>query len=424
MRIKHFALAAGFSLSMLLSSGPANAVVRDAASEAFVQGWEAYDAQRYEQAREIWLPLAEQGFASAQLNLGSMYDYGQGVDEDPERAVRWYRVAAEQGNGIAQFNLGMMYADGRGISQDFGLAALWYSKAADQNINDAQHNLGLLYAEGQGVEIDTDRAIEWLYLAGQGYLDAGREEHARSVLETIRQINGSHQLATRLVEQMSSLGSVSFDNDWDNASVGTGWPIAEGYVVTNNHVVEGSQFITLINEAGQEMSATVVALDKKKDLALLSVSNTSLLPPALPLSSQRARLGTSIFTIGFPRIDVLGKTPKLSAGLVSSVNGLADDVSRYQLSLPIQSGNSGGPLINLQGEVVGVITSMLGEVDANGDTKPISDISYAVKVDFLQALLDQTPQRQIPIRELALYDSGLESLADRVQHSVMIVRAK
>ncbi len=424
MRIKHFALAAGFSLSMLCFPGPANAVIQDAASDAFVQGWEAYDAQHYEQAREIWLPLAEQGFASAQLNLGSMYDYGQGVVEDPARAVRWYRVAAEQGNGIAQFNLGMMYADGRGVSQDFGQAAFWYSKAADQNINDAQHNLGLLYAEGQGMATDTERAIEWLYLAGQGYLDAGREAHTRSVLETIRQINDAHPLAARLVEQLSSLGTVSVDNVWDNASVGTGWPIAEGYVVTNNHVVEGSQFITLINDAGQEMSATVVALDKQKDLALLSVSNPSLLPPALPLSSQRARLGTRIFTIGFPRIDILGKTPKLSAGLVSSVNGLADDVSRYQLSLPIQSGNSGGPLINLHGEVVGVITSMLGEIDANGETKPISDISYAVKVDFLQALLDQTPQRQIPIRELALFDSGLESLADRVQHSVMIVRAK
>jgi len=72
---------------------------------------------------------AEAGDASAQFNLGLMYDLGLGVAEDDGEAVRWYRMAAEQGYAAAQFNLGVIYADGEGVVQDDARAYLWLNLA-------------------------------------------------------------------------------------------------------------------------------------------------------------------------------------------------------------------------------------------------------------------------------------------------------
>ena len=73
---------------------------------------------------------AEQGYASAQFNLGAMYDEGHGVVQDYRKAVKWYRKSAEQGAAIAQFNLGLMYATGRGVTQEYVHAHMWFDIAA------------------------------------------------------------------------------------------------------------------------------------------------------------------------------------------------------------------------------------------------------------------------------------------------------
>jgi len=424
MHINVFLFVSSIIVSLFLGQANAHASTQERPNEEYLVGWAAYQAGEFTSAKQSWQPLAENGDPSAQLNLGTLYDYGQGVNEDPAQALHWYSAAAEQGKAIAQFNLGVMYATGRGTHLDNILASRWYYMAAEQGITDAQFNLALQFSKGLGVEVNTDLAVQWLYRAGQGYLQAGLGQHVKSVIEHMNELGGSPQLSQELSLQLSSLGHPDTQGAWENASVGTGWPIVAGYVVTNDHVIGDSDNIVLVDPAGNEIAAKVVARNAKQDLALLSVIDPSQLPPALQLANQLAKLGTRVFTIGFPRIDLLGKTPKLTAGLVSSVNGLADDTSRYQLSLPIQPGNSGGPLINMHGEVVGVITSMLGTVDGNGNSTPLSNISYAVKINALQQLLSLAP-RSVPRTNLiALNNTGLENLADTIQHSVLIVRAK
>ncbi len=93
-------------------------------------GMEAYDKGDYATALKEWRPLAEQGDAEAQCNLGYMYKGGKGVPQDDAEAARWYRRAAEQGNAIAQFYLGIMYATGGGVQEDYVQAYLWFSLAA------------------------------------------------------------------------------------------------------------------------------------------------------------------------------------------------------------------------------------------------------------------------------------------------------
>lgn len=89
----------------------------------------------------LWRLAAEMGNAGAQLNLGVMYDFGQGVPEDDVEAVKWYRKAAEQGLAQAQFNLAVMYDDGEGVPEDDDEAVKWYRKAAEQGLAEAQLKL-------------------------------------------------------------------------------------------------------------------------------------------------------------------------------------------------------------------------------------------------------------------------------------------
>jgi len=93
-------------------------------------GEAAYQKGDYAAAMSYWHPLAEQGDAAAQANLGLMYDTGSGVPQDYAEALVWYRKAADQGYAIAQFNLGQRYEHGRGVPSDYVHAHMWLSLAA------------------------------------------------------------------------------------------------------------------------------------------------------------------------------------------------------------------------------------------------------------------------------------------------------
>ena len=94
------------------------------------KGYEAYKLGDYSTALKEWKPLAEQGDANAQYNLGFMYDKGIGVLQDFTEAVKWYRLSAEQGFATAHTNLGVMYENGTGVLQDNVTAHMWYNIAS------------------------------------------------------------------------------------------------------------------------------------------------------------------------------------------------------------------------------------------------------------------------------------------------------
>jgi S1-C subfamily serine protease len=215
------------------------------------------------------------------------------------------------------------------------------------------------------------------------------------------------------------------DDFFQNASLGTAWPLASGFVVTNSHVVAGSRKIALLDQTGARFAAWPVLRDDVNDIVFLQVDAPRKLPAALPLAEARTRLGSSVFTIGFPRIDVMGKTPKLSNGVISSLQGLRDDPCSYQTTVPIQPGNSGGPIFNLNGEVVGIVASMVGIRDvASGAISQLPNISCAVKIECLKELFQHLPSHGTDIDSLPSDPGDLESIAQRVQNSVLIVVAK
>ena len=133
----------------------------------FQGGVEAFERADYETAFKEWRPLAEQGEAEAQYNLGALYDKGLGVPQDDAKAVHWYRLAAEQGDVKGQYTLGLMYDRGQGIPQDDTKAVPWYRLAAEQGYALAETNLGVGYAHGQGVPQDFGKAAHWWRLAAE-----------------------------------------------------------------------------------------------------------------------------------------------------------------------------------------------------------------------------------------------------------------
>ena len=110
------------ALLVALLLAPSAGVAQD-----YDKGLAAWVAGEYAAALREWRPLAEQGDATAQFNLGGMYELGEGVLQDNAEAVKWYRLAAEQGDARAQSNLGGMYANGEGVLQDNQLAHMWFN---------------------------------------------------------------------------------------------------------------------------------------------------------------------------------------------------------------------------------------------------------------------------------------------------------
>ena len=140
----------------------------------FVAGLEAYKRGDYATALTEWRPLAEQGDAAAQFNLGLLYQTGWGVPQDYAEAVKWYQLAAVQGYASAQFNLGTMYEHGKSVAQDYAEAAKWYRLAAEQGDGLGQFNLSNVL--GNGSTPDYVEAHMWATLAAE---DSAVEDFVR-----------------------------------------------------------------------------------------------------------------------------------------------------------------------------------------------------------------------------------------------------
>lgn len=122
----------------------------------------ALQGEDYNTAFKLFKPLAEQGNAEAQANLGLMYERGQGVDPDFSKAFKWYRAAAEKGTAWAQYNLGIAYLNGHGTEKNENEAAKWFRKAALQGVTRAQEILGSMYNQGLGIPKGRKEAVEWI----------------------------------------------------------------------------------------------------------------------------------------------------------------------------------------------------------------------------------------------------------------------
>lgn len=175
---------------------------------------------------------------------------------------------------------------------------------------------------------------------------------------------------------------------FDGVSSGTGWFVAPEYIVTCWHVLQGGTQYSCIKADGQFCLLTLVGKDEFSDLALLRVSDIKdKCKTPLKLAKERPRVSQKVFTVGYPIPELMGKTPKYTEGVVSSLTGIGDDDSNLQITTPIQSGNSGGALLNEKCEVVGVIQSKLLTPICNSENESIQNVNYAAKSYLVRRML-------------------------------------
>lgn len=171
---------------------------------------------------------------------------------------------------------------------------------------------------------------------------------------------------------------------------GTGFAISNGYIATNYHVVEEAKKIIIRGIKGDfntDYSAQVVATDKVNDIAILKITDGKFngfgtIPYAV--STRMADVGEDVFVLGYPLTQTMGEEIKLTNGIISSRTGFQGDVANYQMSAPIQPGNSGGPMFDNKGNVIGIICARHTEAENAG---------YAIKTSYLKNLIESADLR-------------------------------
>jgi len=173
---------------------------------------------------------------------------------------------------------------------------------------------------------------------------------------------------------------------------GTGVAIgAEGEILTNAHVVEGCQRISVKLASGHSEVAELVARDEKNDLAVVRLTGTNNRPASVAMFREGApiRPGDAVVALGYPLAGLLATTANLSVGNVSALAGLGDDSRYVQISAPVQPGNSGGPLLDASGHLVGVVTAKLNAEQIARITGDIpQNVNFALKAEVARTFLD------------------------------------
>ena len=204
------------------------------------------------------------------------------------------------------------------------------------------------------------------------------------------------------------------------AATGTGFFISEdGFLVTNQHVVADAVEVRL--QVGDEtIPAKVVKTDPANDLALLKAQGKFT---ALPIaSSGRIKLGDSVATIGFPDIELQGRSPKLTRGEINSLTGIRDDPRYFQISAPVQPGNSGGALVDEHGNVVGIVSAKLSHKAALVISGALPEnVNYAVKSSFLLGFLESVPELTPKLREPNTADVKFADLVEQTKQASALV---
>lgn len=376
---------------------------------------------------------AEAGDAAAQNHLGTMYEKGDGVSKDVREAGKWYRKAAEQGSAYAQVHLGIMCDVGNGVTKNAVEAVKWYRKAAEQGHADGQLLMGTAYADGIGMPKDDIEALAWYYIAAASGDERARRLRTSAELRLGQQVSllaqkRSNEILKRIqaatannaqVPKSTQPGGTDRETAPGTGQSGTGvFVTADGLILTAAHVIKGISSIQIQTSHGVK-PGRVVKVDTKNDLALIRCEGKF---QAAPVKAPRdVKLGQAVFTIGFPNVELQGVSPKMTRGEISSLAGLQDDPRQWQISVPVQPGNSGGPLFDEAGNVIGVIVAKLNAIKAAKFTGDLSqNVNYAVKSAPALQLL--APYSEKLVREKQVNPSDkVETVVEQCRESVVLL---
>jgi S1-C subfamily serine protease/antitoxin component YwqK of YwqJK toxin-antitoxin module len=251
-----------------------------------------------------------------------------------------------------------------------------------------------------------------------GIIAGGRGEY---ILENIivKEFMTAEELEKKGPKNVSSV-----EGEWKGN--GSGFFINEkGYIATNYHVVEDASAIQV--EYFQKgikntFSAKVIVTDKQNDLAIIQINDPKFKTlPSIPyvFNSTIKDVGSEVFALGYPMADVMGDEIKFTDGKISSKTGIEGDITVYQISVPIQPGNSGGPLFDNKGNLVGITSSALNKEYFNSE-----NVNYAIKTTYLKNLIDVMPESIALPNSIEIYNKPLTEKIKLLSDFIPIIRVK
>jgi len=364
---------------------------------------------------------AEKGYPPSLEKMAELRWNGRAIPIDRAQAVIDARTAAAAGRPVAQFILGVALLTGEGGSKNPAEAANWFRRAADRGHPQAAHNLGAMLATGNGVATNLPEGYFWLsvgadrapanlkasYLRDRDGVGARLSPQdlalARSKLAGWKPASSGQSGTVPTMVGVSPSESekppaaspgIGGSGGRGRMATGTGFVVGhDGTVLTNAHVVESCRSISVTPSDGQEVPASLLAKNTTDDLAVLK---TSLRGDEVARfrADRPLRSGDEVVVIGFPLSSLLSREANITAGVISAMAGLRGDVRQYQITAPVQKGNSGGPLADMSGTVVGVVSSKLNAMKIAGQTGDLpQNINFAIKADVARRFLDDNRVR-------------------------------
>ncbi len=388
-----------------------NAEAQDLVGIAYVEGRGV--AKNPAEAVAWFRRSAEQGDADGEFSLGFSYFAGEGVKRDAKTGVAWLEKSAAQDFPPAEEMLGRIYISGAGVAADEKLGLQWLHKAANHGLSDAEASLGMAYAEGVGTRRDKVQAFKWLQLAVPG-LPAGKlRDKVTAARNTLAEAMtpAQRERADGLVAKFepvpmggkrSARGAAHRQSEPEIAgpiATGSGFVISDqGHIVTNDHVVAECGHMRIRHLGPDGMAAEVVARDSSNDLAVLKIAAPTTKIAAFRTGAE-IRPGDGVVAVGFPLTGILAEDANVTIGGVSALAGLRNDQRYLQISAPVQPGNSGGPLLDLSGHVIGVVSAKLDAARIASVTGDIpQNVNFAIKISVVRQFLDAN---HIPYRGVA-----------------------
>lgn len=383
------------------------------------------------------------GHVEAHYDVGNRYYMGFGCEQNHKVAVEWMQIAADLGHVESQCSLGYNYRNGIGVPQNLSESVKWFQIAALGGDWQAQEQLSFAYWSGNGVLEDFVEGYAWVLVAlntwdevpkltfeGVSLGDPTRKEMLARKKTLQRYISNSQIAAGQqrakelqsLIERKKAIAESDSDKpltaDIAPSGFGSGLLVKGGYVITCWHVIDGAERVS-ISVGGKDHVAKLVQKDVSNDIAILKVANVG---EGAPLSlSGDMKLGEKIFTLGYPHPDLQGSDVKFTTGSISSLTGIDNSPRYFQISAPVQSGNSGGPLFDEQGNLVGVVAAKLDSLVTLAMTGDLpQNVNYAIKADYLIPVLKTVAGLEVGAERDK--DVNLLELIEELKKSVVMIK--
>ena len=327
-------------------------------------------------------------------------------------------------------------------NSDYIYSGIYELKKSSEDFVDYPYKMAVLQKDDRIIMIyldDSDNCSLWRYGEVRGILKPTNSQSKLDVIWYDKRLDFEEELSAEFDGNVLKIGleeDIYFEENIlmyvkkgdDNSNKystptsmwsGTGFALKDGYIMTNYHVICDASQIKIQGINGDfltEYGVQVVGVDKSNDLALLKILGE--VPTgfdAIPygIKTSISDVGENIFVLGYPLTATMGEEIKLTNGIISARTGFDGDVTTYQLSAPVQPGNSGGPMFDEDGNVIGVICAK--HIGAE-------NVAYAVKTSQVKNLIESISDLYILNTKNTLQGKILKDQVKEVKNYVYLIK--